>query len=138
MVHYRKDNPNGVTAPNPDGPNDIVSHITKCRGMKTALTSVSADRDAIKHFSGELYSTESDLIVRDGHAFIDHPRLIEKLKEIILSSHKEEKIKASRALQLAMRAKEALINWQFPLDTIERKERIGWCFRQIQKYFIRA
>ena len=34
-THYRKDNPNGITAPNPDGNRDIVGHITKYRGIKT-------------------------------------------------------------------------------------------------------
>jgi hypothetical protein len=56
-THYRKDHPRGITAPNPDAEKDIVSHITKHRGMKTPFTSVSEDEQAIRHFSGgDLYT----------------------------------------------------------------------------------
>lgn len=137
-IHYRKDSPNGITAPNPDGARDVVAHITKHRGMKTSFTSVSEDKDSIKHFSGELYSTESDEITRDDHVFINHPQLINDLKRTIQTTRKAERITASRAYQLAIRAKEALINWQFSLDSIDRKERISWCFKHIQKYFQRV
>ncbi len=137
-THFRKDSSNSITGPNPDGPDDLVAHITKHRGMKTAFTSVSADKNAIKHFSGVLYRTESDHIMRDDHIFISHPQLIEELRQKIQTSRRAERIIASRALQLAARAKEALIHWQFDLDRMDRKERMGWCYKQIQKYFQRA
>ncbi|MGO9018041.1 MAG: hypothetical protein ACLQBD_26090 [Syntrophobacteraceae bacterium] len=137
-VHYRRDNPNGITAPNPDAPKDMVSHITKHRGMKTAYTSVSEDKSAIEHFSGELYKTESDHVVRDKHIFHDHSSTISSLNELIQTSRKGERVVALRALQLAKRAKEALIDWQFSLDSVDRNERITWVFRYIQRYFSKA
>ena len=133
-IHYRKDSSSGITAPNPDGTSDVVAHITKHRGMKTALTSVSEDSNSIKHFSGILYRTEADDIIRDAHIFVTHLQLLNDLKGKIQTSTKADKIRASRAFQLAVRAKEALINWQFPLDNIDRKERISWCFKHIQAY----
>lgn len=138
MIYYRKDSPKGITPPNPDGTRDMVAHITKHRGMKTPYTSVSEDRNAVRHFSGELYKTDSSDIIRDNHIVITHYDLTEKLKGIIQASRKEEKVIASRAFMLACRAKESLIDWQFRLDSIDRKERINWCFLHIQKYFQRV
>ncbi len=103
--------------------------------MKTQYTSVSEDEQAIKHFSGELYRTESDHIVGDNHNFIAHSELSDRLKSVIASSSRGERVTASRALQLALRAKEAVIDWRFNLETVPRKDRITWCFNNVQKYF---
>lgn len=124
-IHYRKDNPKGITPPNPDGPKDLISHITKHRGEKTPYTSVSEDKNAISHFSGELYKTDSAEIIQDGHHFITHLELTEQIQKIIQSSQRAEKVLASRAFQYVARAKEALIDWQFNLERIERKERVN-------------
>lgn len=138
MEHYRKDNPNGVTAPNPDGDRNIVAHITKHRGMKTPYTSVSEDQNAIKHFSGELYKTDSDDIIADGHVFKSHSDVMDVLTSICQASAREEKVLAGRTIQYAKKAKEALIDWKLSLDRIDRKNRISWCYRHIQKYFQRV
>ena len=136
-IHFRKDSPSGVTPPNPDGPRDIVAHITKHRGMKTAYTSVSENKDCIKHFTGDLYAAESDDITKDGHEFITHSRLVHVLKQTIQTKQKAEKVTASRALQYALRAKEAVVDWQFRLEALDRNERISWCCKHSQKYFKR-
>ena len=138
MEHYRKDNPNGVTAPNPDGDRDIVAHITKHRGMKTPYTSVSEDQNAIRHFSGELYKTDSDDIVAGGHVFKNHSEVVDELTSIIQTSARAERILAGRAFQYVKRAKEALIDWRFLLDNVKKKDRISWCYSHIQKYFQRV
>jgi hypothetical protein len=138
LEHFRKDTPNGITAPNPDGDRNIVEHITKCRGMKTSYTSVSEDRNAIKHFDGELYKTDSKDVIADGHNFKGHSDVIDELRSIIQTSVKSERILADRAFQYAKRAKEALIDWQFLLGNIKRKDRILWCYNHIQKYFQRV
>ena len=137
-THYRKDNPNGITAPNPDGNRDIVGHITKHRGIKTPYTSVSEDKNAIRHFSGETYKTDSADIEADNHLFITHSTLLQEIGKTVQTAKRGEKILASRAHMLAQRAKEALIDWQFNLDSIERKNRITFCNTQIQKYFHRV
>ncbi len=138
MDHYRKDNPNGITAPNPDGNRSIVEHITKHRGMKTPYTSVSEDPNVIKHFSGDLYKTDPNNIVADGHNFKTHSDVINELRSIIQTSVRSERILANRAFQYAKRAKEGLIDWQFLLNNINRKDRISWCYKHIQKYFQRV
>lgn len=138
MEHYRKDNPNGITPPNPDGNKNLVEHITKHRGMKTPYTSVSEDPNAIKHFSGELYKTDPDNVIADGHNFKSHSDVIDELRSIIQTSAMSERILANRAFQYAKRAKEALIDWQFSLDNIKKKDRISWCYNHIQKYFQRV
>lgn len=137
-THYRKDNPNGITAPNPDGDRDIIGHITKHRGMKTPYTSVSEDENAIRHFSGATYKTDSVHIEADNHSFITHSALLEEIRKTVQTAKRKDKILASRAYLLAQRAKEALIDWQFDVDTIERKKRIAFCYTQIQKYFHRV
>lgn len=133
--HYRKDSPHGITPPNPDADPDIIQHITKYRGQKTPYTSVSESLDAIKHFDGVAYSTQPTLITQDDHVFIHHTDLVNQLKLLNQASTRGERVLAVRALQLATRAKEALIQWKFELGTVKKKDRIGWCQRNIQKYF---
>lgn len=133
---FRKDNPNGITAPNPDGNRDIIEHITKHRGQKTPYTSVSEDRGAINHFDGVMYTAETASICTDGHDVISHSDISTQLKTTIQSTtDKRERALASRAFMLATRAREALIDWQLNASTIPRKDRITHCFSQIQKYF---
>jgi hypothetical protein len=39
---------------------------------------------------------------------------------------------------LAQRAKEALIDWQFDIASIDRNKRITFCYNNIQQYFKRV
>jgi len=133
--HYRKDSPQGITPPNPDAERDIVQHITKHRGLKTPYTSVSESPDAIQHFEGHLYRTNPHEIINDQHTFINHADLIGQLRLLNQASTRETRVLAVRAIQLATRAREALVQWEFSLDAVNRKDRIAWCQRQIQKYF---
>ncbi len=137
-THYRKDNPRGITPPNPEAEKDIIQHITKHRGLKTPYTSVSENADSIKHFEGSLYKTEPDNIISDGHKFKPHNEVIHDLNGLIQASTRKERILAQRALQLALRAREALIDWQFDLNSVEKKDYIHWCANHIQKYFYRV
>ncbi len=134
-THYRKDHPKGITPPNPDAERDIVQHITKHRGLKTPYTSVSEDAQCIRHFEGSLYATEPEVILRDGHHFHAHSDIVKELTSLVQSSTRNERILAARALHLAARAKEALIDWQFDLTRINKKARITWCAQHIQSYF---
>lgn len=137
-THYRKDNPKGITPPDPDGDKDIVAHITKHRGMKTPYTSVSEDQNSINHFSGILYKTEPNQIIGDKHKFKAHSELMDELRSIMATSSRKEKIYAQRAFMLASRAKEALVEWEFILNKVKKKDRINWCYYHIQKYFRRV
>lgn len=133
--HFRKDSKNGITAPNLDAEKDVVQHITKHRGMKTPFTSVSEDCSAITHFTGVLYKVESVAISGDGHRFKSHGDLISQLHGLRGAARRQERIVVDRAIMLAKRAKEALVEWEFDLSSIERKDHISFCHKQIQKYF---
>ena len=133
--HFRNDSPNGITPPNPDANVSHVDHITKARGKRTQFTSVSQDADSIRHFSGELYRCSRIAVQGDGHTFVEHNDLVDGIRQTILKSRREEKIKAERALQYTTRAKEALINWKFDFRRVPRKDRITRCGDQIQAYF---
>lgn len=137
-VHYRKDSPNGITPPNPDSDVDLIAHITKHRGMKTPFTSVSERAQCLKNFSGDLYSTEPDVIVGGGHRFQSHPEVIDEIRAAIHELRRGERVLAQRAFQYAERAREAVVIWQFHLDGVERKDRISWCATHIQQYFQRV
>ncbi len=136
-THYRKDSPRGITPPNPEAEKDLVQHITKHRGMKTPYTSVSENANYIKHFDGSFYKTEPDEIIHDGHNFKPHHEVIQELTAFMQVSLRKDRILAQRALQLALRAREALIDWQFDLSAVERKDYITWCDSHIQRYFYR-
>lgn len=133
--HYRKDSPRGITPPNPDAEHDIIQHITKYRGQKTPYTSVSESLDSIRHFDGVPYSIQPSLVTNDDHIFKSHADIVNELKLLNQSSSREQRVLATRALQLATRAKEALIQWNFDLEAVKKKDRIGWCQRNIQRYF---
>ncbi|GAA4422411.1 hypothetical protein GCM10023155_06000 [Bremerella cremea] len=137
-LHFRKDSPNGITPPNPDVSVSPVDHITKARGKKTQYTSVSESEDSIRHFSGQCYRCESSEIVSEGHEVLLHADLLMLLRTTALGAQRAEKIKAERALQLATRAREALIDWKFDLKGVARKDRITHSASQIQKFFVRA
>ena len=137
-AHYRRDSAKGVTAPNPDADRDILQHITKYRGQKTPYTSVSEDSKAINHIDGVMYETDSDNVERDAHEFISHSHLTELLRAQLHGSTRGDRVLAARALQLATRAAEALIDWRFTVGGIARKDRVSWCYTQIQRYFRRV
>ncbi len=137
-LHYRNDNPKGITAPNPDAERNKVAHITKHRGMKTPYTSVSEDKNCIQHFDGVTYQTDPQHIISDNHEFVSHPDLLSELQELVRTSKRADKIVASRAFMLAQRAKEALIDWQFGVSSMDRKSRVTFCYNNIQKYFQRV
>lgn len=137
-LHYRNDNPKGITAPNLDAERSKVAHITKHRGMKTPYTSVSEDKDCIQHFGGVTYQTDPQDIISHNHVFVSHPDLLGELQELVRTSKRADKITASRAFMLAQRAKEALIDWQFDITSIDRNRRITFCYNNIQQYFKRV
>ncbi|MFD0894393.1 hypothetical protein KBB96_07015 [Luteolibacter ambystomatis] len=137
-LHYRKDSPNGITPPNPDNVVTLVEHITKCRGLKTHLTSVSAREESIRHFGGELYSTSPEEVIANSHRFVAHTAVREELRLLIQASKRAERVLAQRALQYAEKAHEAVISWEFDFSHVDRKDRINWCGSQIQPFFRRA
>ena len=135
--HYRKDTSKGITPPNPNAEPDMIQHITKHRGQKTPYTSVSESPEAIKHFEGVLYETDPNMIISDNHVFISHTDLIVFLRSQSKSPDRKTKTLAARAYQLADRAREALVEWQFSsiFKGTAPKDQISLCRNQIQKYF---
>ncbi|QEP43364.1 hypothetical protein D5085_09660 [Ectothiorhodospiraceae bacterium BW-2] len=84
------------------------------------------------------YQTDDQVIISDDHCFISHPDLLSELQELVRTSKRADKIIASRAYMLAQRAKEALIDWQFDVGSIDRKKHITFCYNSIQRYFKRV
>jgi hypothetical protein len=101
-------------------------------------TSVSEDKDCIQHFGGVTYQTDPQDIISHNHVFVSHPDLLGELQELVRTSKRADKITASRAFMLAQRAKEALIDWQFDITSIDRNRRITFCYNNIQQYFKRV
>ena len=130
--HFRKDNPNGITPPNPDVIVTYFDHITKRRGMKTCYTSVSEGEKFINHFDGCLYHTSASSIKIDGHEFIPHSNVIANLCQARATTDRHERIAIDRAILMASRAQEALIRWDLKNKNVQRKNRISQAQNQIQ------
>ncbi len=133
--YFRRDQKNGVTAPDLTKACTYAEHIVRARGKRTRLTSVSLDRHKIDAFGPQLYSLARNLADDDGHVFVEHKELMNNLREIALSSNKKERARAIQAQRYAKRRLECLVDWNFQTDSIDRKNIITWAFESIQKYF---
>ena len=133
--YFRRDQKNGVTAPDLTKACTYAEHIVRARGKRTRLTSVSLDRHKIDDFGPQLYSLARNLADDDGHVFVEHKELMNNLREIALSSNKKERARAIQAQRYAKRRLECLVDWNFQTDSIDRKNIITWAFESIQKYF---
>ena len=136
--YFRKDQEDGVTAPDLSKDCTYAEHIVKARGKKTQLTSASVDASKIHDFGPVLYKTVSGEINQDNHAIVEHDELLEALRSSAELNKKEERARAIQALRYAKRRLEVLIKWNFSIASIERKNLITWAFTNIQKYFRKA
>lgn len=119
--YFRRDQKNGVTAPDLTKTCTYAEHIVRARGKRTRFTSVSLDRHKIDDFGLQLYSLLRNSVDNDGHVFVEYTELMNRLREIALSSNKDERAKAIQARRYAKRRLECLIDWNFQIDNISRK-----------------
>lgn len=136
--YFRRDQVDGVTAPDLLKDCSYAEHIVRARGKRTQLTSISLDPEKIRDFGPTLYCALRPEIDRDGHAIVEHEELMKKLREAAESGHKEERSRALQAQRYAKRRIEGLVKWNFKTDGVERKELIPWASRNVQKYFRRT
>lgn len=136
--YFRKDQVDGVTAPDLAKDCSFSEHIVRARGKRTQLTSVSLAPDKIRDFGPALYQALQPDIHSDGHELVQHADLMQALRDAANGSEKEGRARAIQAQRYARRRREGLLQWAFDLSGIERKELITWAFRAIQKYFKRV
>jgi hypothetical protein len=135
--YFRRDQADGVTAPDLSKDCSYAEHIVRARGKRTQLTSVSLDRQKINDFGPALYRVLRPDIDRDGHAIVEHADLMQQLRAAAESNVKEERARALQAQRYAKRRQEGLVRWNFSPGTVDRKDLITWAFRNVQKYFVR-
>ena len=71
-------------------------------------------------------------------ALVEHMELMTQLRRAADANEKEERARAIQALRYAKRRAEGLIEWNFRISGIDRKELITWAYRNVQKYFEKA
>ena len=136
--YFRRDQADGVTAPDLSKDCSYAEHIVRARGKRTQLTSVSLDPQKINDFGPALYRALRPDIDGDGHAIIEHLELLQHLRVSAELNEKEERVRALQAQRYAKRRQEGLVKWNFSLGGIDRKDLISWAFQNIQKYFRRG
>ncbi|MDA0833790.1 MAG: hypothetical protein O3A29_10940, partial [Planctomycetota bacterium] len=72
------------------------------------------------------------------HSLVEHMELMTQLRRAADANEKEERARAIQALRYAKRRAEGLIEWNFRISGIDRKELITWAYRNVQKYFEKA
>ena len=135
--YFRRDQADGVTAPDLSKDCSYAEHIVRARGKRTQLTSVSLDPQKINDFGPALYRALRPDIDGDGHAIIEHSELLQHLRVSAELNEKEERVRALQAQRYAKRRKEGLVKWNFSFGGIDRKNLTSWAFQNIQKYFRR-
>jgi len=133
--YYRRDQKGGVTAPDLSKACTLAEHIVRARGKRTKYTSVSLDIDKIDDFGPSLYQALCPDIVLAGHGIIEHGALIEALRGAAASGEKLDRRRALQAQRYAIRRREGLIDWNFDVSNVQRKDLITWAFAQVQKFF---
>jgi len=136
--YFRRDQADGVTAPDLTKDCSFAEHIVRARGKRTQLTSVSLDPLRIHDFGPMLYRALQPEIAQDGHAIVAHAELMQQLRTAAASNEKEERARALQAQRYAKRRQEGLVQWTFSLEGVDRKTLITWAFRNVQKDFNRA
>lgn len=136
--YFRRDQSDGVTAPDLTKDCSFSEHIVRARGKRTQLTSLSLAPDKIHDFGPVLYQAIQTQVDDDGHTLVKHSDLMTALRNIALSSDKEERARAIQAQRYAKRRMEGLLQWSFDLSGVDRKAVITWAFHNVQKYFRRV
>lgn len=136
--YYRRDQADGVTAPDLSKDCSFAEHIVRARGKRTQMTSVSRDPAKIHDFGPSLYMVLRDVLRGGGHDLVEHAELIERLREAAQAGQKDERTRAVQALRYAKRRCEGIIRWNFSLANVDRSDLITWAFRNVQRYFRKA
>lgn len=134
-VYYRRDQQDGVTAPDLTKSCSYAEHIVRARGRRTQFTSVSLSSHKISRFGPTLYQVRREALQLDAHELVEHHRVLTELRRVASEAEKADRARAIRAIQYARMAQEGLINWRFDTSRIDRQDLIIWAWRKIQAYF---
>ncbi|MBI4569998.1 MAG: hypothetical protein HY719_16515 [Planctomycetes bacterium] len=133
--YFRRDKPGGVTPPNLALSCAYAERIVRARGKKTPFTSVSLDPSRTRPFGDQLYKLLRKDLMADGHELIEHEALLSRLRDSAAAQEKAERLRSVRAMRLARKNREGLVQWNFDIVGVERKDLIGWAGERVQKYF---
>jgi hypothetical protein len=133
--YFRRDQSDGITAPDLSKLCTLAEHIVRARGKRTKYTSVSLELNKIDDFGPSLYRALRDVLAEEQHPIIEHAALMTKLREMAQTGEKADRIRALQAQRYAKRRSEGLIDWQFDITRVPRKDVITWAFCQVQRFF---
>jgi hypothetical protein len=133
--YFRRDQADGVTPPDLSKDSSPVDHIVRARGKRTNFTSVSLDPTKISIFGPTLYRLATAKVLEDGHVVIGHDNLMDELRKVAQQATRGEKTKAIQAQRYARMRQECLVNWNFDISRVDRKNLLTWAWQAIQQYF---
>jgi len=133
--YYRRDQKDGITAPNLGKYCSYAEHIVSARGKRDQYTSVSLAPNTIRIFGEQLYRLLSELLLQDGHDLVEHERLLKSLREVATSQEKAHRARAVQALRYAKKRKEGLVEWKFETHSVPAKDLMAWAHARVQQYF---
>jgi len=136
--YFRRDQNDGVSPPDLNKDCSYADHIVHARGKRTRFTSLTLDPARCRDFGKCTYRLLREPAEADKHKIVEHEHLLTELHQTAVRGEKDERLKAIHAFRYARMRKEGLVDWQFDISRIERKEVISWAHRQIQKYFVRC
>lgn len=134
--YYRRDQKEGITAPNLAKCCSYAEHIVSARGKRDQYTSVSLAPHTIRIFGERLYRLLKDALLEEGHDLVEHTRLLNALREVAGTQNKAHHARAVQALRYAKKRKEGLIEWKFETHSVASKDMISWTYAKVQHYFI--
>jgi hypothetical protein len=133
--YYRRDQKDGITAPNLAKCCSYAEHIVSARGKRDQYTSVSLAPNTIRIFGEQLYRLLSEPLLQDGHDLVTHERLLTSLREVAVLRNKAQRARSIQALRYAKKRKEGLIEWKFATQSVPAKDLITWTHAKVQQYF---
>ncbi len=133
--YYRRDQKDGITAPNLARCCSYAEHIVSARGKRDQYTSVSLAPNTIRIFGEQLHRLLTEPLRQDGHELVEHERLLMALREVAASQEKAHRARAVQALRYAKKRKEGLIEWKFATHSVPAKDLITWAYAKVQQYF---
>jgi hypothetical protein len=133
--YFRRDQRAGVSPPDLSKTSTFAEHIVHARGKRTQFTSVSLDLAKIRDLGDADYRLKRKEAEADGHKVIEHEALLAELQRVVRDEEKAERQRAIQALRYARSRKEGLVQWNFDVRGIERKDLINWAFGKVQLYF---
>ncbi len=136
--YFRRDQSDGITAPDLTKTCSYAEHIVKSRGKKTQYTSVSANLVKIRIFGDTNYQMDRDKAAMDGHGLVEHATLMQALRKEAHEGEKEVRLHAVSALRYATMRCEGLVVWGFDISGVARKDVITWAHERVQAYFVKV